>query len=73
MESFAAIALNNQRGFACAKMDTFDKSLYAEKYFVRTIPAVLVFDDSVVVEKIEGTGFAPRLKAYLEGEEQTVS
>ena len=63
--SFAAIALPNRAGFACAEMDTYASSLWAEKYFVRTVPAVLVFEDSVLVHKIEGTGFGPRLEAFL--------
>ena len=38
------IALANRAGFACAQMDTLASSLWAEKYFVRTIPAVLAYN-----------------------------
>jgi len=66
MRDFGEIALTNQKGYACARMDTFRYSLYAEKYFVRTVPAVLVFEDSVLVERIEGTRFGAKLRAFLE-------
>ena len=67
MSAFGDIALNNDLGYACARMDTSVASLYAEKYFVRTIPAVLVFHDAMLVERIEGTHFAQRLQAMLQG------
>ena len=69
MSLFGDIALNNDQGYACARMDTQASSLYAEKYFVRTIPAVLVFHDAVLVERIEGSHFAGRLRAVVRGEE----